>query len=405
MVPSGPSFEPNQRIARYPLARRRYQRGSITLSKGKWIGRWREDVVIDGEIHRVCRKKVLGDRNDFATKREAQRALDLLLAPVNALDYKPTHRITFADFGSRWLERVLPTYKVGGSQQTVRRQVQNKLLPAFGILNLQDINTETLQAWVAALQRAGCGSKYIKNLVSTFSALWTVAVAWGYVKHKPVEGVILPRCAKPKTEKYTLDETLAMMRAAKEPLKTYLWITGETGMRPSESCGLDARYIDLENRVIMVCQSVSEGFLVTPKTETGYREFAISEQLAEHLRGFLNGKREGLLFKTKAGLPWQEQKVVERKLNPLLDKLGIAHRNKGLRALRHWNATEMDRSNVPLKTRQSRLGHYSPLTTLGSYTHMVGEDDRAAAARFGVMFESVLRPDVSHPEPQPNGAD
>lgn len=90
--------------------------------------------------------------------------------------------------------------------------------------------------------------------------------------------------------------------------------------------------------------------------------------------------------------------MVEKRLNPLLRKLGIKQR--GLKGFRHYNATEMDLRNVPLKTRQTRLGHDDPRMTLGmrnksGYTHMVGEDDRRAAAMFGDMFSQVLCPNVS----------
>jgi integrase len=78
---------------------------------------------------------------------------------------------------------------------------------------------------------------------------------------------------------------------------------------------------------------------------------------------------------------WRESKVVEKRLNPLLKKLGIER--KGLRGFRHFNATYMDSKNVPVKTRQTRLGHDDPRVTLGmrnksGYTHMIGEDDRKA---------------------------
>jgi len=387
------------------VARRRYQKGSIKFIRGKFIGRWREDVVLaGGKVERVNRKKILGTKSDFATKREAQRALDVLLAPVNSLTYRPVHRVSFLEFAERWIAKVLPTYKVGGSQCTTRKQVCNRLVPALGNLTLQEITAEVLQGYVAGLQKQNYSPKYIRNLVSTFGAVWETAIAWSYVTHKPVQGVILPQCIKPEAEQYTMEETMRMFEAAREPLKTFLWIAGETGMRPAEVCGLDAKYIDLEGRVISVCQSVSMSFIVAPKTAAGYRDFAISIQLAEHLRTFLNGKREGLLFQTPEGRPWRESKVVEKRLNPLLDKLGIEHFGKGLKALRHWNATQMDKNGVPVKVRQTRLGHDDPRTTLGlrhkgGYTHMLGEDDRAVAAQFGSMFKQVLCPDVSIARP------
>ena len=373
--------------------------------RGKFIGRWREDIVlVGGEVIRVNRKKILGTKADFSTKREAQRALDVLLAPVNSLTYRPVHRVSFLEFAERWIEKVLPTYKVGGSQSTTRKQVRNRLVPALGGFDLRDINSEILQGYVAGLQKENYSPKYIRNLVSTLGAMWQTAIAWSYVTHKPVQGVILPKCIKPEAEQYTMEETMRMFEAAREPLKTFLWIAGETGMRPAEVCGLDAKYIDLDNRVISVCQSVSESYIVAPKTAAGYRDFAISIQLTEHLRTFLSRKCEGLLFQTPVGRPWRESKVVEKRLNPLLDKLAIKHFGKGLKALRHWNATQMDKNGVPVKVRQTRLGHDDPRTTLGlrhkgGYTHMLGEDDRAVAAQFGLLFGRVLRPDASIQQP------
>ena len=103
------------------------------------------------------------------------------------------------------------------------------------------------------------------------------------------------------------------------------------------------------------------------------------------------------MFASPNGRPWREEKVREKKLYPLLDSLGIER--KGLHAFRHFNATTMDRHNVPVKTRQERLGHADPRMTLGmrnrsGYTHMVSEDDRHAAD----VFDSILCPDASKTE-------
>ena len=150
------------------MARRRYQRGSIKFIRGKFIGRWREDVVLaGGKVNRVNRKKILGTKSDFATKREAQRALDVLLAPINSLTYRPVHRVSFLEFAERWIANVLPTYKVGGSQCTTRKQVRNRLVPALGNFTLQEITAEVLQGYVAGLQKQDYSPKYIRNLVST----------------------------------------------------------------------------------------------------------------------------------------------------------------------------------------------------------------------------------------------
>lgn len=387
------------------MARRRYQKGSVKLIDGKWRGRWREDVILaDGTVKRVNKKMVLGTKEDFKTKRLAQRELDLILAPINSVRYRPTHQITFAEFARRWSEKIKPiAYKQGGSQATAGRHVKGKLVPAFGNVELKDITTEVLQSYVADLLGRGLSAKYVRNIISTMSAMWDVAVSWKYLTHKPFAELILPECEPSGAEPYSTQEVMKIFQAATEPFQTYLWVLGESGMRPAEVCAVDARYIHLDDRVISVRQSESLGHVVKPKTSAGHRDFAISPQLADHLRVFLGDKKEGFLFVSRTGRPWRESKVVEKRLNPLLRRLGIKQKGLALNGFRHFNATEMDSKNVPVKTRQTRLGHDDPRMTLGmrsksGYTHMIADDDRRAAAMFGDMFHEVLCPDASEPE-------
>jgi integrase len=372
----------------------------VKFADGKWRGRWREDVILaNGTLQRINKKMILGTKEDLKTKRLAQRELDLILAPINSVHYRPTYQITFAEFVCRWSEKIKPiAYKVGGSQATAGRHVKGKLIPAFGDIELKDITTEVLQSYVADSLGSGLSAKYVRNIISTMSAMWNVAVSWKYVTHKPFAELILPECEPSDAEPYSIEEVMRICQEATGPFRTYLWVLGESGMRPAEVCAIDAKYIHVADRMISVRQSESLGHVVRPKTFAGHRDFAMSLQLAEHLRAFLGDKKEGLLFVSRTGRPWRESKVVEKRLNPLLRKLGIKQR--GLKGIRHFNATEMDSKNVPVKTRQTRLGHDDPRMTLGmrsktGYTHMIGEDDRRAAAMFGDMFSQVLCPDVS----------
>jgi hypothetical protein len=117
------------------------------------------------------KKKILGTKEDFETKRQAQRALDLFLAPINSSDYRPSYQITFAEFARRWSEKVKPiAYKEGGSQATAGRHVKGKLVPAFGEFELKEVGTEILQSYVADLLGSGLKAKYVRNIMSTMSA-------------------------------------------------------------------------------------------------------------------------------------------------------------------------------------------------------------------------------------------
>ena len=73
----------------------------------------------------------------------------------------------------------------------------------------------------------------------------------------------------------------------------------------------------------------------------------------------------------------------KRKLYPLLKSMGIER--CGFHAFRHGNATVMDQEQVPMATRQNRLGQSDARTTMG-YTHAISEDGRRFAARLGQML-------------------
>lgn len=110
--------------------------------------------------------------------------------------------------------------------------MRRKLIPAFGNIELKDITTEMLQSYVADSQQRGLGAKYIRNIISTMSAMWDVAVSWGYIAHKPFASLILPACDRSDVEPYSEEEVIRIFRAAREPFRTFLWILGEAGMRP-----------------------------------------------------------------------------------------------------------------------------------------------------------------------------
>jgi integrase len=111
--------------------------------------------------------------------------------------------------------------------------------------------------------------------------------------------------------------------------------------------------------------------------------FSLSPQLTERLRSFVeHRKADQPLFVTAKGRRLNPDNFVKRKLKPVLKALGL---QGGCHAFRHGNATTLDGLNVPLKTRQERLGHVDPRTTLG-YTHLVSADDRRTAEQLGKIL-------------------
>ena len=181
----------------------------------------------------------------------------------------------------------------------------------------------------------------------------------------------------------TLEEMRALIVAANEPYKTYYWILAETGVRAGEVGALMVTSLLLDDGAIRIAQSVWHGKIQTVKSKKGNRICEISPLLVEHLRRYRSTwkpNRLGLLFATRNGTPWDVDTIRKRQLYPLLKRLGIER--CGFHAFRHGNATIMDRDQVPIATRQNRLGQSDARTTMG-YTHAMSEDGRRFAAHLG----------------------
>lgn len=126
---------------------------------------------------------------------------------------------------------------------------------------------------------------------------------------------------------------------------------------------------------------------------------------------YLAGRADGYLFQTSEGTPWDANNVLTRKLNKVLERLGIpkidtrmlakfvgkdrtieqATRSEkraaslGLHSFRHTNGTAMDSLGIPSAIRKQRLGH-SGSTVTENYTHTFSKDERAAAEKLGELF-------------------
>lgn len=396
-------------------ARRRYQLGQLIRSGDNWYGRWREDVVTaNGGVKRPHRRQFLGTIEDFPTKRLAQRELERRLEPINNEEYRPTRHVTFAVFAQRWKDKVLVMQKLS-SQSSARSHIKVHLVPTFGGMSMADIRAEAIQGFVTDSKRS---PKTVRNVIVTLMSMWSTAQAWGYVQHNPFPRgasgrllLALPTASPGDTYHFTVEEYHAIADKAEGPWKTFFRVLAETGMRPGELAGL--RRDAVGDHSLTVTQSVWGQRVQTPKSKAGIRTVAIDSVLAGELRDLTSTTPEndyGLVFVTKAGKPISIDNFRQRVLNPILEELKIDEKLKGLGikrcglyAFRHMNATLMDQLNVPMKTRQKRLGHADEQTTLKHYTHATDTDDRLTADRIGALLSPKGERAPDPPEVAPPG--
>jgi integrase len=375
------------------MARRRFQRGALSV-RGKeeklWIGRWREDVIRpDGSVHRVRKCEVIGTLKQFKTRRLAERELEQRLSEVNSLTYTPRPTATFAQFAAKWEKDVLTLHKPSTGSAD-RSRIRKHLLPELGKFCMKDISTAHVQSLIAKKSAERLSAKSIHNLVATLRIMWRSAKAWGYLPAAVLldfDSLVQAEPGLHQERFFTLDEMQRIIEAAPEPLRTFFWILGETGLRAGEIGGLPVSNLLLDLGAIKISQSVWHGKIQTVKSRKGNRTCEISPELVKHLRQFLRTWRPNsaqLLFASKRGTPIDIDVLRKRKLYPLLEQLGI--QRCGFHAFRHGNETVMDLENVPPAVRMDRMGH-SDARMMMNYTHVASEDGRLFAAKLGRLLE------------------
>jgi integrase len=381
------------------MARRRYQKGRVIL-RGKanpvWVGRYREDVIgEDGEVHRPERSVILGLKSEIPTQRLALRRLEILLARINAPDYRPGRISTLTEFAERWKETVLSQHKPS-SQRAAQSHLRCHILPHLGTARLDAIGKEAQQVFVTRLSRT-VSRKTARNVIDTLAAMLRKARQWGYVCEKVDfrDLEFAEDAVQPEPRFFTAKQVQQIIAAAPEPYKTMFAILAMTGMRAGEMLGLQWGDIDFLKGRIHIRRSAWYGNVQTTKSKSSMAPVPLPEILAATLRTHRERWRPnplGFLFVTRNNRPPSSNKVVAYGLWPVLETLKIPH--CGLHAFRHTHASLLLDSGATLKVVQEQLRHSDPRVTLKIYSHVIGDSQRIAVEKLA----ELLRPDAPRSE-------
>jgi integrase len=378
------------------MARRRYQEGRVFLrgrKTPKWIGRWREDVIMpDGSIRRVERSMVLGKKHELATERLARRRLETVLARVNAPEYRPGRMGTVAEFAERWQELFLK-HRKPSTVKAACSNLKHHILPVLGKMGLDQLGREVQQEFAVHLCRS-VSRKTAVNILGTLSSMLGTAKAWGYVcQTVDVAALALPEKPRAEARFFTADQARQIIAAAEHPFRAMFAVAAMTGMRAGEIMGLSVDDLDFGRRLIHVRRSAWHGRLQTVKTQASNSVLPMPEPLARILREHLATWQENperLVFRNRRGRPYTGEKVVQKRLWPILDSLGIPR--CGFHAFRHLHASLLLEAGASPKVAQAQLRHSDARITLGVYGHVVGDSQRSAVERVAEILRPVLRP-------------
>lgn len=387
------------------MARRRFQCGRVLLKgkrEPKWFGRWREDVILaNGTIRRIERSMVLGTKRELATARLAKRKLETVLARVNAPDYRPGRVGTVKEFSERWQELFLK-HRKPSTERAAKSHLRSHILPVLGKMGLDQVGREMQQEFAAHLCQS-VSRKTAINVLGTLSSMLGSARSWGYVcQTVDLAALALPERPAGEARFFTADQARNIITAAEHPFRAMFAIAAMTGMRAGEIMGLSVDDLDFGRRLIHVRRSAWHGKLQTVKTKGSNSVLPLPEGLAVILREYVDSSwrenPERILFCNRRGRPYTAEKVVQKRLWPILDSLEIPH--CGFHAFRHTHTALLLEAGASPKVAQAQLRHSDARITLGIYGHVVGDSQRNAVERVAEILrpnapqfgESALRP-------------
>ena len=377
------------------MARRRYQTGRLYVSgkrSPQWVGRYREDIIEpDGTIRRVERSVRLGLVRDLKTRKNAQRALEPLLAKVNAVDYRPGRIASLDEFSDLWEKQVLQQQKPS-SRKAAESHLRTYIRPWLGKVRLEELGVQRQQAFVNQLSKR-VSRKTVLNVLATLSSILHTAKRWGYCSQTVNIGdLALPtEEIREQAPCFKAEQVKQILATASEPYRTMFAIAAMTGLRAGEVLGLQRDDVDLDGKLLHVRRSAWCGQLQSVKTRSSQAPVAMPLILAQILREYLANWKlnpQGFLFVTRNGRPPSSNKVVEYGLWPVLDALRIPR--TGMHAFRHCHASLLIETGANPKVAQQQMRHADARITLERYTHVVDESQRKAVERVGEM----LRPDA-----------
>jgi len=181
-----------------------------------------------------------------------------------------------------------------------RRELTNRVVPAFGAARLTELALPDVQRWADTLSAEALSASTVRNVVTALRALYAWALPRGLARANPTAGLRLPTGAKARERIAAPREAAALIAAARPLDQAALGLAVYSGLRLGELLALEWEQVDLDAGTLRVVRAWDHGArrFVAPKSKAGTRTVPIiarlSLLLADHR--VLTDHRPGLLF-------------------------------------------------------------------------------------------------------------
>jgi len=407
------------------MARKRgQQEGSLRQREdGTWEGRvtlgWKAKRMKDGT------EKTIRNRPSFygATRQEVVQAIQDAVKSYRTGGVVKADRQTVGAFLDYWLEHSVKPSTKPRTYESYETVVRQHLKPSLGPLQISKLTPQLVQRLLSekSLQTKPRRSekrlspRTVQYIALVLSRALNKAVKWGMLSRNVAALADKPRV--PKHEIKPLDpEQARKLLAALEghDLEALFTVAMAVGLRVGEALGLTWKDVDLKSGHVQIRRQLqrlknSDGKwvfnLTEPKSKSAFRTLTLPEPALHALKAHkekteareskvvdLEWASKDLIFSTPQGLPLDPSNV-RRTLKLILKKADLP--SLRVHDLRHTCATLLLVQGVHPRVVMEILGHSRIDLTLGTYSHVLPELRKEAAAK----MTDLLKPKPATVQP------
>jgi integrase len=387
-------------------------RGRVYRHEGARGATWRFVVDLPPDPATGRRRQQRG--SGFSTKREAEAALNELLAGVDGAPIgREAGRQTVRDFFDEWLAANKPPVLSPTTWKGYADLARNRVIPRIGAVRLEALTPKILRDLYTDLRENGVGRtngrlapQSVRNTYTFVNRVLEDAVRLRVLKENPNRLAPRPKVPKKEADVWSPQEAAEFIAGTTDdPLWPAWLLLLTTGMRRGEIVGLRWRDLDLDDgRAIVRKNTVAAGYDVhtkDPKTTSGRRTVALDAVTVEALRQHRDRMEQTLtalggdvepttkVFLSEVGEELHPQSFTYR-FQKAAQRAGL--RPISIKDARHTSATIALAAKTHPKIVSERLGHADIRITLDTYSHAMEDLQREAAEGISALLHPVQGP-------------
>lgn len=294
----------------------------------------------------------------------------------NSLYYEENSTITVVQLFNEWFQSIIHRVKES-TAANYQLKANKHILPEFGSCQISSVTPSVIYDFIRKKQLSGLSNRYISDILIMMKSIFKYA-SLNYHIANPMEGIVLPKKAKPDIRLLNTEEQCKLERYISENQNNTtlgIALTLTTGLRIGELCSLQWEDIDLEKRILTVKKTVqriqcrngkakTKLIITAPKSESSKRDIPIPEFMIDFLKKFQRQPKDFLLSGNEN---ITEPRTMQYRFAKILKnvKLPSVH----FHSIRHLFASNCIKLGFDVKALSEILGHSSVEITLNRYVH------------------------------------